>query len=256
MAFYQQQQQQPGASQVPPTSRPGFGAGVPPPDYMRFQNVSPEMINFGLHAGQDILSRQREKWMPGVFGFWLTLKSYFSVSNNYVLKKLGLILYPLNNKAWTRLPADEFERGEGDQVTHKWALPKQDYNAPDLYIPLMAFITYILLCGFYEGMRVATSSTFSPEIIIQATWRCIALHFVESSIAKFSLNMLSVPVPFLDVFSYAGYKYVPLCLNILGRMTFAAVVPPAAVTQPTQRHAVLFGFALAQLLLVFIMSVL
>lgn len=77
MSFYQQQQQQP---HVPPA-----GYGQPqqpqqPQDYMRFQNVSPEMVSFGLSAGQDMLSKQREKWMPGVFGFWLTLKSYFAVS--------------------------------------------------------------------------------------------------------------------------------------------------------------------------------
>lgn len=41
--------------------------------------VSPEMLNFGLSAGQDMISKQTEKWMPGVSGFWLSLKFYFSV---------------------------------------------------------------------------------------------------------------------------------------------------------------------------------
>jgi hypothetical protein len=98
--------------------QPAPPVNSPPQDYMHFQNVSPEMLNFGLHAGQDLLSKQRERWMPGVSGFWLSLKYYFAVSNNYVLKKISMVLYPLGNKAWARLPADEFERGEvSEQVT-------------------------------------------------------------------------------------------------------------------------------------------
>lgn len=80
--FYQQpppQQQHPGMyggpGGVPQQGAPMGGAGFP-----GFQNVSPEMINFGLHAGQDILNKQKDKWMPGVSGFWVSLKYYFSVS--------------------------------------------------------------------------------------------------------------------------------------------------------------------------------
>lgn len=82
--FYQQQ---------PPPQHAGqqFRPGVPnsmnqggqiPQSFPGFQNVSPEMINFGLHAGQDILNKQKDKWMPGVSGFWLSLKYYFSVRMN------------------------------------------------------------------------------------------------------------------------------------------------------------------------------
>lgn len=31
--------------------------------------------------------------------------------------------------------------------------PREDINAPDLYIPLMAFITYILVAGFVFGVQ-------------------------------------------------------------------------------------------------------
>jgi hypothetical protein len=52
--------------------------GMPGADY--FKSVSPEMLNFGLNAGQDMFNKQRDKWMPGVSGFWHSLKYYFSVS--------------------------------------------------------------------------------------------------------------------------------------------------------------------------------
>mmetsp|Transcript_31751 Transcript_31751/g.53558 ORF Transcript_31751/g.53558 Transcript_31751/m.53558 type:complete len:266 (+) Transcript_31751:108-905(+) len=263
--MYQGQQQ--------PTSH-GGGAGVPQgmPDY--FKNVSPEMINFGLNAGQDMLNKQRDKWMPGLSGFWLSLKYYFSVSNSYVLKKIVVILHPSSNKVWNRIQADEFER-EGEGVySRKWALPKQDYNAPDLYIPLMAFMTYVLLYGLGKGL--GTTSEFSPDLIINAIWRCLILQLIESGLIKFGVNLMSVPVPFLDICSYTGYKYVALCINFLARImgttvsvlvslatsamlayfmlkTMAAVVPPQTTVGPP-RHLLLLGFAVMQVVVILTLS--
>ena len=78
MSTFYQQPPPPGMyGQAPPQQQPGAPMGAP---FAGFQNVSPEMINFGLHAGQDILNKQKDKWMPGVSGFWLSLKYYFSVS--------------------------------------------------------------------------------------------------------------------------------------------------------------------------------
>ena len=39
--------------------------------------------------------------------------------------------------------------------------PKYDVNAPDLYIPSMAYVTYILLVGYILGLRNA----FSPDLL-------------------------------------------------------------------------------------------
>jgi hypothetical protein len=51
-----------------------------PADFLNsFQNVSPEMLNFGLHAGQDLLQKQKDRFMPGVSTFWQSLKIYFAV---------------------------------------------------------------------------------------------------------------------------------------------------------------------------------
>jgi hypothetical protein len=52
-------------------------------------NVSPEVLNFGLSAGQDIINRQRARWMPGVSDFWHSLKIYFAVRS---------ILYIVSNR--------------------------------------------------------------------------------------------------------------------------------------------------------------
>ncbi len=57
------------------------------------KNVSPEMINFGLNAGQDILKKQKERFMPGVAGFFSSLRYYFAVSHSRVIIPIDLSLF-------------------------------------------------------------------------------------------------------------------------------------------------------------------
>lgn len=43
-----------------------------------------------------------------------------------------------------------------------------DVNAPDLYVPLMSFITFVLVTGYAKGAAAALSkgsSSFSPEVV-------------------------------------------------------------------------------------------
>lgn len=144
--------------------------------------------------------------------------------------------------------------------------------APDLYIPLMSFISYVLLFGLCKGI---SGDEFSPELLIQAVWRCLILQGCEVLIIKFGLNMMNVTLPWLDVFSYTGYKYVLLIINTVARIfgrtfnflsslyssymlaffilrTMAAVVPITTTAGPP-RHLVLAGFAALQFVVVFIL---
>jgi protein transport protein YIF1 len=72
----------------------------------------------------------------------------------------------------------------------------------------MAFVTYVLLIGYVKG----TNNKFTPEVLIQAIWSCLLLQFVEAGLMKFGLSLLQVTLPFLDLLSYTGYKYISLCL--------------------------------------------
>lgn len=137
----------------------------------------------------------------------------------------------------------------------------------------MAFMTYVLLYGLGKGLM---STEFTPDVIIQGIWRCLLLHLIEAGAIKFGVKLMSVPVPFLDVFAYTGYKYVALCINLLARLlggyvsffvsmytscmlayftlkTMAAVVPPATATGPP-RHLMLLGFAAIQFVVVLTLS--
>jgi hypothetical protein len=241
--------------------------------FMRGMNVSPEMLNFGLTAGQDMLNKQRDRLMPGMSTLWTSLKIYFAVNNEYVARKLFTIIHPLKKRKeeWRRKGADETMRTDENDVTdRKWALPRYDVNAPDLYIPLMSFITYVLLFGLCKGLG---SSNFSPEILIQAIWRSLIVQALEVCGIKVGLTLMQVPLPWLDIFAYTGYKYVGLCLNSLARVivgggylstlaslytscmlayfvmkTLSAVVDKDAVSAqaPVKRHVMIFSFAASQ----------
>ena len=85
-------------------------------------------------------------------------------------------------------------------------MPREDLNAPDLYLPLMSFISYVLLFGLVKGMAAPEigASGFTPEILIQAIWRCFIFGVGESLIIKCGLSIMSVSLPFLDLFAYTG----------------------------------------------------
>ncbi len=103
----------------------------------------------------------------------------------------------------------------------------EDLHAPDLYLPLMAFVTYILLGGLCQGLGLGGgSSVFTPDSLIQSIWRSLAVLCIESAIAKFALSQVSYSMPFLDAFSYCGYKYIGLCLTIVAKLLgkFASIL--------------------------------
>jgi hypothetical protein len=95
-----------------------------------------------------------------------------------------------------------------------YALPLVDENAPDLYIPMMSFITYVLLCAMVYG----NAGQFSPEVLPQvATW-CFVTQILEVLGIRFGFYMMQAPVALLDLLSYTGYKYLGLCVNMLAGM--------------------------------------
>ena len=139
------------------------------------------------HSGQASFDRVLYSVTPKASYFWHSLKAYFAVNkilnhnkkekivywfiftckvnNSYVLRKLVLLLNPLNHPkgSWTRLADSEDISGLSsgrERESNKWELPIADINAPDLYIPLMSFVTYVLLVGYCRG----ASNKFTPEV--------------------------------------------------------------------------------------------
>ncbi|KYO39395.1 protein YIF1A [Alligator mississippiensis] len=111
----------------------GFGALLPGP-------VADAAAAYGASLashGQDVMHTELQRFVAGS-----RLRHLFAVDTAYVARKLGLLLFPFAHQHWEL------------QTSHDLPLPpRQDLNAPDLYIPTMAFITYVLLAGMALGLQ-------------------------------------------------------------------------------------------------------
>ncbi|XP_047693068.1 protein YIF1B isoform X5 [Prionailurus viverrinus] len=87
--------------------------------------------------GKELVDKNIDRFIPVT-----KLKYYFAVDTMYVGKKLGLLFFPYLHQDW------EVQYQQDTPVA-----PRFDVNAPDLYIPAMAFITYVLVAGLALGTQ-------------------------------------------------------------------------------------------------------
>lgn len=97
----------------------------------------------------------------------------------------------------------------------KYKPPRHDINAPDLYLPIMALVTYILLSGFLLGM----AGKFKPEAMSGLVTKATIGWIIETIMLKASLFALgSGDAPTLDVVAYAGYAFIGVSLSLVVRL--------------------------------------
>lgn len=148
-------------------------------------------------AGQDFVEQNVSKWFSVQ-----ALRYYFNVSNSYVVHKLRVILFPWTHKPWSR----GIKRSEVNGAMEGYKPPREDVNAPDMYIPLMAFVTYILLAALLAGLH----GEFRPEILgITASYACgvVIFEFLVILVGSYLLSIQGES-QVLDLLSYCGYKFV------------------------------------------------
>uniref|UniRef100_A0A7S2GX20 Protein YIF1 n=1 Tax=Helicotheca tamesis TaxID=374047 RepID=A0A7S2GX20_9STRA len=157
--------------------------------------------------GQTFLDEGTARMIPGFESAMKTLRVYFGVDNHYVKKKMQRVLFPVFFKQWKRMEVES----TNPNVMVEYALPYSDENAPDLYIPVMALVTYVLLCALCYG----TAGKFDPEVLPDVTTKCFITQLLEVLVMKGCIYSMEAPMAFLDLFSYTGYKYLGLCVNML-----------------------------------------
>ena len=145
------------------------------------------------------------------------LRYHFAVSNAYVRNKLSRLLFPYMTREFRRVNANAVADAAGrlsvpDASGTAYAAPSHDVNAPDLYIPTMAFITFVLSSGIAKMAR----SSFHPENLVTISSSAVLLQLIEIGALKGAFMGLSADsVPVLDLLSYTSYKYVGLTINTL-----------------------------------------
>ncbi|XP_031654109.1 protein YIF1A-like isoform X4 [Oncorhynchus kisutch] len=137
------------------------------------------------------------------------LKYFFAVDSKYVMKKLLLLVFPYTHQDW------EVRYHRDTPLT-----PRHDVNADDLYIPSMAFITYILLAGMALGIQ----KRFSPEVLGLCASTALVWVVIEVLVMLLCLYILSVhsDLSIFDLFAYSGYKYVGMMI-LCFRMIFTVL---------------------------------
>lgn len=99
-------------------------------------------------------------------------------------------------------------------------LPKDEPNLPDLYIPSMAFITYVLLSGYILGLQ----NSFAPEKLSMYAGSALAWLFLEVIIiqlGKYFLNINSM-LGFFHLIAFGGYKFVSIVSIMLASIAFGS----------------------------------
>eukprot|EP00041_Stephanoeca_diplocostata_P026923 m.733971 g.733971 ORF g.733971 m.733971 type:complete len:200 (+) comp23077_c0_seq1:397-996(+) len=144
------------------------------------------------------------------------MRFYFTVDTKYVGKKIQRLLLPF-------LPKTDWERQEKEGKARP---PKDDVNAPDLYIPIMAFLTYVLAVG----LELASSGRWAPEnlgLILSSTTGWVVFEVLVCYGALWFMNVAGHPV--LELLALCSYKFVGMVFGLLtyfltGRFDFFLIV--------------------------------
>ena len=179
-----------------PGGMDGFGipGGIP---------ISPKSLaRVGFGAYGDKVLGAGQAYYAKYFGGGAA-RYYFDVTEAYVWNKLKLVACPFLHKgSWARIP----EQVAGG-LTFK--PPRNDINAPDLYIPLMGFWSYVLAASTLQVRR----GEFSPEgVAVHASWAMV-LWATEAVFVWMALRSLSsshnhISAPMMDLAAYTGYAFV------------------------------------------------
>jgi len=164
-----------------------------------------------VKAVADVGIRAAESFLGRVFNV-RELRRYFAVSTDYVLNKLKLVLLPYTHHGSWQRSTVEIKGENGEKCLSP---PRADINAPDLYIPVMGFITYIVFCAMVAGF----AGGFTPEILGIVATKALAFFAVDVGILRLGYYLLSNgPQSLLDCVALCGYVFVGVALNELAQM--------------------------------------
>ncbi|KAG8037240.1 hypothetical protein GUJ93_ZPchr0023g33378 [Zizania palustris] len=203
----------PPGMQMPPTGQMPSGHPQPGQFDNPFYGAGSGLIRTGLGAyGERFLGSSSEFMQSNINRYLSNPQYYFHVNDQYVRNKLKVILFPfLHRGHWTRI-----SEPVGGRLSYK--PPIFDINAPDLYIPFMAFGSFIILAGFTLGFM----GKFSPEAINLQFTRGLIGWALQTVILKGLVYLMGGgEVPLLDLVAYGGYLFAGLSLAVVSRLLSA-----------------------------------
>ncbi|KAF2722181.1 YIF1-domain-containing protein [Polychaeton citri CBS 116435] len=201
---YGGQTPQQGQQGAPGYAHPAFGGFMQDPTAQMGLNLAAG----GMKAGQEYMEQNFNRYVNVS-----ALKHYFNVSNSYVLNKLFIVLIPWRHRPWSRQQSHNNPTGNmsGPQST-TYLPPRDDINSPDMYIPTMAFVTYVLLSTLIAGLN----GKFEPQLLGMTFSNAsviIVLELILLWLGRYFLNINSESQIY-DLVAYSGYKFVGVIVTI------------------------------------------
>jgi protein transport protein YIF1 len=195
------QQQAPQASwtelQEPP-SWPSLNPLAPSSMPMAATAAAAMMMSSGLPQSTTAMaSSYASSWFSG-------LRGYFNVSHAYVFSRLQQVLFP-----W-------FKRKSGSSTYDDYTATglRTSAEGMDLYIPLMAFLTYILAYAVAQG---SLANEFHPDLLFSTSMFAFVILLFEVGlirVASYILGLKSLE-SFWDQIALSSYKFVHLSIVVL-----------------------------------------
>lgn len=176
---------------------------------MGAMGVNPMMADVMANGlASQLQSHAVTRWFPTAF---FSLQQLFSVGHSFVLRKLLLLMCPFFKRSQGS-PSTPWG-GEGQDATGSDGL-KADIEEADLYIPCMAYVTYVLVYGMQRGVH----KDFRPEILSSTFTFALVLCILEVGVFYMAFYFAGKPVSALQLLANCGYKYVPVVLMVLFRI--------------------------------------
>jgi len=139
-----------------------------------------------------MVSHFANEFTKGSLTFWpqfmQTSRQYFNVNHGYVLRKMLWLIVPM--------PTPKKKSGDGELGGEKdWSVRvfeglEVEIEEPDMYIPVMSFVTYVLLCGLVRGLQ----EQFNPDFLSSTMTFSMVVLILEVTVAKAALFMAGVQV--------------------------------------------------------------
>ena len=155
--------------------------------------ISEDTIKFGINMGKQIVKNTKFVDYFSLEG----LKPYFDVDNKYVLYKFRYLFIPF---------LKEKQINSSEEIQNKYNI---EYF--DLYLPLMSFITYVLVVSFISAIK--NPEVFNPQTLGKILSKDFSLYIMNAMAIKLLMFIfLKNSLSFMDICSLVGYKFIHMII--------------------------------------------
>ena len=155
--------------------------------------ISEDTLKFGINMGKQIVKNTKFVDYFSLEG----LKPYFDVDNKYVLYKFRYLFIPF---------LKEKQINSSEEIQNKYNI---EYF--DLYLPLMSFITYVLVVSFISAIK--NPEVFNPQTLGKILSKDFSLYIMNAMAIKLLMFIfLKNSISFMDICSLVGYKFIHMII--------------------------------------------